>query len=414
MELNAVDRIRKCRIKLEKENPFFSYIALSLNLKEFAKEQEEAIKQENNQPTMAVDSVGNLYYNSDFVNSLTIKELEVVLLHEVLHLVCFHTLRGKGRKEQSPEIYNIAIDICVNDILRINDYSFGKLEKGSVIPDSDDVFTYGKIRIEKCIEKTAEQLFDEIYKQAKKNNMLQQVNSYSQGKGFDNHIKDKGKNGKSLTEKEKNKLENNLKKKVSEARTKERLQGKETKGIGRTIDEILTPKISWRDLLYRYLSQAIISDYSFRKPSKKSVALGVYLPSTLKENLEITCFIDVSGSIDKSDLKEFISELLGIKNSFENLKINLVFWDTQANNSYVLDNSNFDEITNLKIDGGGGTNFTDCYNYIEKEIPNTKILLFFTDSYASFPEEMKYNTIWILTKDGREENIPFGDVIKLE
>jgi predicted metal-dependent peptidase len=249
-------------------------------------------------------------------------------------------------------------------------------------------------------KKTTEELYNEIYKQAEDKDMFEEI-KYD---GFDNHLN---------RDKKETENSSNWKERVSEAGQIARKQGNLPNGMERLIEEMLEPKINWKKLLYRYITNEVISDYRWDRNSRKGRALGFYLPSAKKENLEITCFVDVSGSISDEELSEFLGELLSIKNSFEMLKVNLVFWDTKMQNHYEMDNSNFNEISNLKITGRGGTSFRNVYDYIKKEIPKTKILIFFTDAFADYPKKQLYKTLWIVTKNGDENQIPYGEVIKL-
>ena len=71
--------------------------------------------------------------------------------------------------------------------------------------------------------------------------------------------------------------------------------------------------------------------------------------------------------------------------------------------------------TKLKIRGGGGTSHKPIYDYVNENLPNTKLLVNFTDGYTDLDElDQTINTLWVLCKDGvSESRIPFGEVIKL-
>lgn len=72
-------------------------------------------------PTMAVDNVGRLYVNPEFVEGLKVEEVAYVLLHEICHNLLDHAAR-RQRALASPNdkallVWNIAADLCVQQLL---------------------------------------------------------------------------------------------------------------------------------------------------------------------------------------------------------------------------------------------------------------------------------------------------------
>jgi predicted metal-dependent peptidase len=210
-------------------------------------------------------------------------------------------------------------------------------------------------------------------------------------------------------------IEKEWKKRLIEGSEYAKNIGNLPKGMERFIDQLLEDKLNWKVILQRQITNELVSDYSWAKRNRRSIATNFYMPSFKKENIEITVFVDVSGSISQEELKEFLTEIHSIGKYFENLRINLVFWDTKANNKYLLSRANLNDLVNYKINGGGGTDFKGTEKYISEKIPNTRLLIFFTDGYATFEEQSRLKTLWILTKNGiKEEEIPYGTAIKLE
>ncbi len=64
-------------------------------------------------PTMAV-SEDRMFYNPAFVASLSKAELTFILIHEMLHMVLQHTLRGRNKQSV---IWNIANDLYINELI---------------------------------------------------------------------------------------------------------------------------------------------------------------------------------------------------------------------------------------------------------------------------------------------------------
>src|SRR4051794_24913236 len=98
----ASPRIQKARTALVLDPPFFGSLLFRL------KEQESrSVK------TMATDGI-TLYYNPEFVDTLTAATLAGVLAHEVLHPALHHHVRRSGRDTKR---WNVACDYAINPLL---------------------------------------------------------------------------------------------------------------------------------------------------------------------------------------------------------------------------------------------------------------------------------------------------------
>ena len=395
--------ITRAKVHLQKENPFFSYLIMNLNI----------IKTDD-VPSCAVDNKGNLYYNPKLVKEMDIEELKGVLAHEVMHLVLEHLERGENK---SHEVYNIATDLVINCILKNNNF---RLPNG-LIPynnsfdfkeDEKIIFT-----IDNLDKKNAEEVYNEIIKQFKKHQKNEpKLKKVCENGRFDEHkYGKKSKNGNGKDEKkEKAELQKKWKKVFSEASVYAKQQGKLPVGIDRLIDVVLNEKVSWKTLLYKYITNELPFDYTYNKPSRRSRATGIYMPSILKENIEIVVAIDTSGSIQQKELSEFLGEIINISKSFNNITMKVIVCDCEIKDVYDVKNGSIQTILDLKIRGGGGTSHKPVYDYVRTNLPNTKFIINFTDGYSSFPKYEEIKTIWILTKDScKDEYLPFGDIIRL-
>ena len=64
-----------------------------------------------------------------------------------------------------------------------------------------------------------------------------------------------------------------------------------------------------------------------------------------------------------------------------------------------------------KLKGGGGTDFRAVFEYVEQNLYDTNLLLYFTDLDGIFPkEEPLYDVVWIASQEG---DIPFGKRIDI-
>ena len=97
------DRIIVARVGLLLRHPFFGNMATRMQVKAC----------DDWCPTAATDG-RNLYYNTQFFNELSNKEIEFVIAHEILHCIFDHIERRENRDAM---LYNIACDYIVNNTL---------------------------------------------------------------------------------------------------------------------------------------------------------------------------------------------------------------------------------------------------------------------------------------------------------
>lgn len=438
MQLNARDKILRAKIQLQTTKPFFSYLIMYL----------KCIEANDRTPTMAVDVKGNLYYNTKWVDKLSEEKVEAVLCHESMHIVLQH-LERLGTREH--ELFNMANDLIVNDILVAENMS---LPEG-LVPNYDHKFTFPDgLEITDLNIKLSEQVYEELYKHYKKNGKKgSQGNGQSQqgkgqgngqsgsgqgsqqsssGKGFDQHIygeengngKKGEKDGKGNTVKVSKAEMEELKKKwrevLSGASTYAKQRGLLPKGMERLVDDLLESKVSWRHKLMRFITNEQIHDFTYSRPHKKSISTGVYMPSLLREQIEIVTHIDTSGSISQKEMTEFLSEICSIARSFHNIKIDLLVGDSQLQNHYEITNGTISDIMNMEFKGGGGTSHNFVKSWLEEHKPNARCLITLTDGWSDiervFPEiPDKTHKLIVLCENGVAEDklSEYGETIKL-
>lgn len=388
MVFTAKERIVKTRIRFLYDNPFFATLSLYLNIKE--------VKEIG---SMGVDFKGNLYFAEEFINSLSDEQLKTVIAHETLHLALSHLIR-KGNRDQF--VWNVATDLAINSMLHEQGFN---IFKGIL---------YHKQFNGMC----AEEIYEKLPKPKSKGRGIIVIDgdNFKDSDRIDKHIypksendkKGKGKKGEILTQQERKQLENEWKKRLVEATTLAKQMGKLPLGMERYVEEVLKSKISWRHLLYKYVTQEIPHDYTYSRPHRRSESVGFYMPSVVKECVELVVAVDTSGSIGQREYDIFISELVAIVKSFANIKITILSCDTQIHDIIELTNGNLEKICNLKLRGYGGTDFRPIFKWIGENKPNTKLLVYLTDGMGEYPEYETVRTLWVLTQ---KYNTPFGDKI---
>ena len=375
-----IDKIIVARVGLLLRHPFFGNMATRLKIEECT----------DWCPTAATDG-RHLFYNRDFFEKLSTKQVEFVIAHEILHNVFDHMSR---RESRNPQIFNVAADYCVNGQLvrdRIGDHNIPDIK---IFHDSK---YYGH---------SAEQVYDEIFNKYDED----QLNAL--GQLLDEHIdwEKEGKGNRPQYSKE------DLKKIRDEIR-EATMQAAQAAGAGhlpssvaRLIKELTEPKMNWRELLRQQIQSLIKNDYSFTRPNRKGWHMGAVLPGLKNdETIDVCIAIDMSGSIGDAQAKDFLSEVKGIMEEYKDYKIKLWCFDTQVYNEADFDGYN-DDIMSYDIKGGGGTDFMANWVYMKDNDIQPKKFIMFTDGYPwdSWGDEDYCDTLFII--HGNDSIVPpFGN-----
>jgi predicted metal-dependent peptidase len=332
----------------------------------------------------------NFYYNSRFIKMLKTKEIEFLFGHEVLHCVYDHFGR---RGDRDPQIWNIANDFCVN----------GDLVKHKV---GELITTVPALYDTKYDGMSSEEVFDDLMKNAKKLNMSdlidKMIDEHLDGEGEGDGEGDGEGNGKGrpkLSEEERRAIRDEIKEAMLAAAATVDGAGNIPAGVRRIIQDLTEPKMNWRELLRMQLESTIKSDYTWMRASRKGWHMDAVMPGMkLDPMIDIALFIDASGSMNESMLKDILSETANIMESFPAYKIHVVTFDTECYNPQQYDSENLDDIRDYEVKGGGGTDFDAIFRYLKDNEIEPKRLVVFTDGYpwGSWGDENYADTVWIL------------------
>jgi predicted metal-dependent peptidase len=129
------------------------------------------------------------------------------------------------------------------------------------------------------------------------------------------------------------------------------------------------------------------------------------------EAIDICVAIDTSGSISQKQLKEFVSEVVGIMGSYDDYKIRMWCFDTRTYQHAEYDPTNGHEIHDYEAPGGGGTDFMANWEYMKENNVEPKMFIMFTDGepYGNWGDETYCDTVFIINNP-YNKNItpPFG------
>lgn len=330
----------------------------------------------------------HFYYNSRFVEMLRPKEVEFLFGHEVLHCVYDHFGR---RGDRDPQIWNIANDFCVN----------ADLKKHNV---GEFITTVPCLYDKKYEGMSSEEVYDDLMKNAQKINLQdlidKMIDEHLDGEGDGDGNEDGEGNGRpKLSDAERQKIRDEIKEAMLAAASATQDAGNIPAGVRRMIQDLTEPKMNWRELLRMQLESTIKSDFTWMRASRRGWHMDAVMPGMKTDPMiDIAVAIDTSGSIGEAMLKDFLSEIQGIMDSFPAYKIHVISFDTDTYNPAQYDSDNLDTIVDYEPAGGGGTDFDAVFRYLKAEEIEPKRLVMFTDGYpfGSWGDENYTETVFIL------------------
>jgi predicted metal-dependent peptidase len=391
-DTSAREKLITARVGLLLHSPFFGNLATRL-----------ALVNADEWLTTAATDGRNFYYNTEFVNTLSAGELKFLFGHEVLHNVYDHI--GRTGDFRDRQLFNCAADYCVNADL-INQGIGSKITP----------CLYDK----KYDGWSAEEVYDDLYKNAKKIDIEQLLSQM-----IDEHMEDskddqgeengegeeekKKKKKLSMSDEEKKQLRDEIRQTVLQA-AQNAGPGNVPLGVKRLINDLTKPVVNWRELLQQQIQSTIKDDFSWLKPNRRGWHMDAVMPG-LKPGTQIdVCIaIDTSGSIGEVDIKAFLSEIKGIMEAYDEYHIQVWSFDTSIYNHQTFSSDNMENIEHYTPMGGGGTDFMANWKYMKENNIEPKKFIMFTDGYpyASWGDPDYCDTVFVI-KGNETAQPPFG------
>jgi len=332
-------------------------------------------------PTAGTDGTVVLF-NPDFVDKCTNPELFGLVLHEALHVVLMHMWR---RGDREMRLWNYANDAIINAYIRSRGYS---LPAGGVhvrwVTEGMDSET--------------------VYKRLKKDEEEAGEPQYDSG-GFDGE----GDISDAPTEATKSDLEAT----IAAAAQMAKDCGHGSGIIDNILKSVGKPSVDWRDELRALMTSAAASDYTYRRPSRRFIGQGLYLPSLHSEALGgILVGIDSSASMSQKELSQIATEVQQICEDLTPEFVEVVYCDTKIMHTQRFEQG--DDIE-LRCKGGGGTRFKPVFDRLQDTDAHIQGLIYFTDMEGDMSEcdEPPCPVIWANT-GAREYTAPFGVVTNVQ
>jgi predicted metal-dependent peptidase len=316
-------------------------------------------------------------YGREFVRKLREPELAFVIAHEAGHKMYRHLTTWKKLHDEDAQLTNQACDYVINLMLKDLDPS----ESVIAMPMYRDGPHVGKkmgLIDERFRGMNTKQVFD-ILKQEQKDG-----EGGGDGDGIDEHDWD---GASELTPEQKKELVRDIDQAIRQGMmAHQKINGKGAGGLDRELQDLLEPKVNWREELREYVKAVCRAKdtSSWRRVNRRFLSTGIYMPSMVGEKVgHIVVGIDTSGSIGGPELAEFLSEVKGIAEEVNPEKVDLIYWDSEvAAHEEYADAEVSNIVSSTKPKGGGGTSPSCMSEYLKEKKIVPECIIVLTDGYV--------------------------------
>ena len=349
-----------------------------------------------------------LYYNLDFVNSLTDAEVRYVLKHETLHVALHHITTRLSEDPKERKLWNIAADLAVNSLItetsqcsmpKRKDPKTGEETIIGVLPS-----TYGfpeKLSMEQYVQLIRD----------KQDKNEEGEGEGGQGEGGEGQGNGQAKGGEGFDDhsgwEESEIGDEQIRQKIEQMANNPQAWGSMGADCKELILAAQSSKVPWTKLLRIYIGQTLSSKIAstFKRPNRR---FGYPFSGTKRKysDRKLLAF-DTSASVGNTDLSQFLSEANRLA---EKHPVDVCLFDcdiTQEPKPFDKKHSSYE------FKGRGGTNFEPPFKLASERGYKTLIVL--TDGYApapDYPEGVK-DVIWVITPDGQCP-VSWGKQVKID
>ena len=333
-------------------------------------------------------------YNPAFCDPLDNEELFGLVLHESCHVILQHMWRRDGR---DAKLWNVANDAIINKYILDRSYS---LPKGGVFlswvkEEHDSAYVYNRLKQEQ-----------------------EQNGGGGGGSGDGDEDEDDergagGFDGKGdLEDGDGNVSKTDMEATIAAAAQMAKDCGHGSAMIDRVLASVGTSTVPWQDVLRSMLTDASAADYSYRRPSRRFIGRGMYLPSLRVDALGgLAVGFDTSGSMSDDDCAKIAAEITAITTDLNPAFVEVIYCDHSVSSVQRFEQG---EEIRLTPTGGGGTRFQPVFEHVAESDDHYAGIVYFTDMEGNLEEcvEPEFPTIWA-NIGYREYPAPFGTYVKV-
>ena len=343
----------------------------------------------------------NVEYGRAFVDRINDKQLAFLVTHEAMHKAYRHMMVWKNIAKENARLANMAMDYVIN--LQIQDYDPQRItvempqdESGNPLGLIDEKYRgMDTMQVYQILKKECS---DGGGKGGDKGKGNGQPDNSSGGQGgdpqeFDEHDWE---GASDMSEEDEQELGKEIDHALREGAI---LAGKMKGNVPRGIEELLHPKVDWKEALRDFVKAHTkgLDESTWRRPNRRYLGVDIIMPSTIGFKAErISIGTDTSGSIGGEILGRFLGEAKLICDDVEPEIIDMMYWDTHVARHEIYagaEVSNF--VNSTKPAGGGGTD-PDCVpNFLLKKGIKPQCIVMLTDGVFFGHETTKWEELGV-------------------
>ncbi len=333
--------------------------------------------------TACVNAAGDIRIGTQWVLDHTVPEVMFALAHEVNHPALLHFTR---QGSSNPRGWNCACDLVINDIL---------VGVGMTLPR-------GALYERGASKYIVEELYARDYHEG---NIGTEVH-YRPGEGLD----DLDPSANDSAAKSENQAKWRVAVSVAAQATKQAGQ-QLSPSLHRLVNNIINPITPWYELLERMMTGYIRAETSWRRPNRKHIGAGLYLPSvgTMPSMGTVVIQSDESGSISTTEKEHFSGHISKIIETCQPERVVLLHVDTEVRTP--VEELTVDDLPlQFSTYGNGGTDMRAGINWCVKHGVVPDVFVTLTDGRTPWPtEDPGFPLVWLCTTD---RVAPIGTTIR--
>lgn len=367
------DNLVRARIALLDEFPFWGELVKFLRPK----------ISETVTLTACVDKKGQMFLNPHFANRANAADLLFVFAHEAMHIV--NSSATRFPEGENFQLWARAADIAINYLI-VQEGGIKLPRPELVRPLYEDFRYYWNMTHE------------EIYQDLKSN----PIHARTVMRGNFWCDEESCRCSEEMDQSEAEKWQRRIQAAAEIAKSRGRLPG----SLDRFLARLRQAKKNWLRVLALAAQSELMKSFTWRKPNRRTTALGLVTPSPNRARPEVVLYLDTSGSMHDELLNEGLSEVAAI---LRTTQATMILGDAEV---YFCGPISLNELSNLPMQRGG-TDFTVVFDKIVEKKLKPKLFIGFSDLEGPFPHKPpSYPVIWCRSS-GAQRTPPWGRLITM-
>lgn len=343
----------------------------------------------------------NVEYGRAFVDRINDKQLAFLVTHEAMHKAYRHMMVWKNLAKENARLANMAMDYVIN--LQIQDYDPQRItvempqdELGNPLGLIDEKYRgMDTMQVYQILKKECS---DGGGKGGDKGKGNGQPDNSSGGQGGDSQEFDEHdwEGASDMSEEEEQELGKEIDHALREGAI---LAGKMKGNVPRGIEELLHPKVDWKEALRDFVKAHTkgLDESTWRRPNRRYLGVDIIMPSTIGFKAErISIGTDTSGSIGGEILGRFLGEAKLICDDVEPEIIDMMYWDTHVARHEIYAGSEVSNFVNSTKPAGGGGTDPDCVpRFLLKKGIKPQCIVMLTDGVFFGHETTKWEELGV-------------------